>query len=320
MKDLLIKNALRSNGGINGKFIKKLNINQITEILELTSFCPIDTKIQIRIKLILNDITEFPKCIICKNPVRCHNKDLRLLDTCSIECDYKLRVVLTKKSNLKKYGVESTNKLLEVKDKIKKTMVNNHGVESYTISKDFIKKSKKTKIIKYNNPTYVNPIKSKETKLERYGDENYNNQEKFINTCIERYGVEHVMQNKTIFEKQQFSGYVSKKYKHLYYRGTYELFFIKEYENKFDINDLSNGFAIKYDLNGKDKIYFPDFIIKPLNKIIEIKSSWTYDNNGKNEILRNINEKKWEGAKSLSDYTFFPLKSKDEIKLFLKML
>ena len=54
--------------------------------------------------------------------------------------------------------------------------------------------------------------------------------------------------------------------------------------------------------------------------IVEIKSAWTYDNNGKNKELKEINDKKWEAAKSLNDYTFFPLKSKNEIKLFFKLL
>lgn len=320
MKEYLTNNALRNNGEINGHFVKRLTIEQISEIFKLTHFCPENTNLQIRIKMIINDITEYPKCVICNNPVREHNKELRLLPTCSKACDYKIRVNETKKSNLAKYGVDSTNKLKKVKNKIKKSMVKNHGVKSYTLSKDFIKKSDKTKKSKYGNPKFVNPEKGMKTKLERYGDENYNNTDKYIETCIKKYGVKSVMQNKGIFEKQQSNCYGSKKYKHLYYRGTYELLFITEFEKKFNINDLQNGFAIKYEYNNYPKIYFPDFVITSKNTIIEIKSSWTYDNNGKNSKLRDINEKKWEAAKSLSGYNFFPLKSKDEIKLFIKLL
>jgi hypothetical protein len=194
MKDFLIKNALRNNGGINGHFIKKLTTEKQNEIKSLTSFCPNNTNIQIRIKFILNDIKEYPKCVICGKPVREHNKDLRLLETCTINCDYQYRANKTKESNLAKYGIESTNKLEIVKEKIKNTMVKNHGVTSYTLSDDFQHKTKKTKTDRYGNSTYVNPNKGKETKLERYGNENYNNHEKFIETCIEKYGVSHVMQ------------------------------------------------------------------------------------------------------------------------------
>lgn len=131
--------------------------------------------------------------------------------------------------------------------------------------------------------------------------------------------VNHVMQSKEIFERQQVSGYGSKRYKHLYYRGSYEFLFIKEFEKYFDINNLENCFPIKYNLNGKDNIYFPDFLIRNKNIIIEIKSSWTYDNNGKNLKLREINNKKWDAANNLKNYTFIPLKSKDEINLYFEL-
>lgn len=320
MKNFIKENGLTTNGKIKNNFVKNLTESQKSELIKLTEFCPENTIIHIRIKLLLVDATEYPKCGVCSKPVRLHNKDLCLLSTCSKECDYIIRVNKTKTNNLKIYGVESTNVLESVKHKIELSILKNHGVKSFTVSNNFKVKSSLTKKIKYGDPTFVNPSKGKETKLLRYGDSNYNNHDKFIDTCIERYGVEHVMQNKTIFEKQQLSGYVSKKYKHLYYRGTYELLFIIEFEKRFDINDLENCFSIKYNYNNKDKIYFPDFLIKSKNTIIEIKSSWTYDNKGNNEELRNINDKKWEAAKSLSNYSFFPLKSKDEIKLFIQLL
>jgi hypothetical protein len=128
------------------------------------------------------------------------------------------------------------------------------------------------------------------------------------------------MQSKEIFQKQQSKCYGAKKYKHLYYRGTYELFFIKKFEKRFKLTDLENCFPIKYNINNKCKIYFPDFLIKTKNTIIEIKSSWTYDNNGKNIALRDVNHKKWEAAKSLKDYKFLPLISMSQIKLYLKLI
>jgi len=320
MRDKILKNALTKIGKINHHFINRLNNYEIEEIIYLTKFCPKDTPIKIRIKMIIYGINEYPKCIVCYNPVRPHFKGLHLLETCSKECDYEIRVNKTKESNLKNYGVKSTNQLKTVKQKQKQSMVENHGSEYYVSTKDFIKKSDKTKLEKYNNPKFVNHKKSMKTKLERYGDKNYNNHEKYIETCIERYGVEHVMQDKEVFEKQQSKCYGSKRYKHLYYRGSYELLFIKEFEKRFPITDLDNCFSVRYDMDGKTKIYFQDFLIKPKNLIIEIKSMWTYDNNGKNDELRNINNKKWEAAKSLVDYNFLPLKSKGEIKLWFELL
>jgi hypothetical protein len=44
------------------------------------------------------------------------------------------------------------------------------------------------------------------------------------------------------------------------------------------------------------------------------------DNNGTNEELRHINNKKWEAAKSLNDYTFLPLKCKSDIMLWFDLI
>lgn len=324
MKEYLINNVLRTNGRINHHALKRLSDEQINEIKELTDFSPDSTPLQIRIKFILEGVTEYPKCVICGDKVRQHHKNLRLLDTCSPDCDYKLRVRLTKESNLRTYGVESTNVLESVKKKQRDSMLKNHGVEYYVTSNEFYDKASKTNL---NNLGVPNPMQSKavqnkvaKTKLERYGDERYNNHEKFIETCIERYGVEHVMQDKEIFERQQKECYGSKKYKHLYYRGTYERLFIKEYENRFPIESLENCFAVKYTYDDKEHVYFPDFLITTNNLIVEIKSSWTYDNNGKNESLREINHAKWEAAKSLEGFKFIALKSKGEIKNYFELL
>ena len=159
MKDFLIKNALRNNGGINGHFIKKLAQEQQNKIKSLTSFCPDNTSIQIRIKLILNDTKEYPKCIICGHPVREHNKDLRLLETCSIKCDYQYRANLTKESNLIKYGIESTNKLETVKEKIKNTVKKKYGVEFVGQNEEIKKKIKQTNLLKYG---FENPMQNPE--------------------------------------------------------------------------------------------------------------------------------------------------------------
>lgn len=320
MKDRILKEALTKTGKINHHFINRLTDNEFNNIINITNFCPENTPIKIRIKLIIGGTNYYPTCKMCNNPVKAHFKGLTLLDTCSKECDYESRVKITKRSNLNNYGVESTNQLREVKLKQKESMINNHGTEYYVNSDEFITKSEITKMVKYNNPKFVNPTKGKKTKLKRYGDENYNNHEKYIETCIEKYGGEHVMQNKSIFEKQQSKCYGSKTYKHLYYRGTYELLFITEFEKRYPITDLENCFSIKYEIDGKSKIYFPDFLIKPNNLIIEIKSAWTYDNIGKNKDLRNINNEKWKAAKSLNNYNFLPLKSKDEILLYFKLL
>jgi hypothetical protein len=63
--------------------------------------------------------------------------------------------------------------------------------------------------------------------------------------------------------------------------------------------------------------YFSDFIYA--NNTIEIKSSWTYNRNGKDKILELINESKWQSVRDLGDNMII-LKSKDEIKNYVKNL
>ena len=52
-------------------------------------------------------------------------------------------------------------------------------------------KMKQTKLERYSDENYTNPLQSKQTKLERYGDENYTNKPKAKQTKLERYGNEH---------------------------------------------------------------------------------------------------------------------------------
>lgn len=74
-------------------------------------------------------------------------------------------------------------------NKSKMTNIKNHGgVHSSSLLAHTIK-IRETKLIRYNNPTYVNTDKAKLTKLAKYGNSNYNNIEKGIKTLEEKYGV-----------------------------------------------------------------------------------------------------------------------------------
>ena len=81
---------------------------------------------------------------------------------------------------------------------------------------------------------------------------------------------------KEVHDKQQKTAFWSRKYKatNINYRGLYELDFLEKYYNKY--SDIINGPTIRYYYNGKNKVYFPDFLIPSLNLIIEIKNSYLY--------------------------------------------
>lgn len=208
-----------------------------------------------------------------------------------------------KRTMIKKYGVENSFQLKEVKELSKRTKKIKYNDKNYNNRK----KSKDTCIEKYNveNPQQVKEIKYKtnKTNLEKYGfsvasksevvkiKAKKHNLEIWNNTCtlhsdllkdkiknifIEKYGVDNPMKNYEIMKKSQITSLKRKIYKNtnLLYQGSYELDFLTKYYDKIVIE---NGKSIKYFLNGKSKMYHSDFYIPNLNLIVEIKSSYWYN-------------------------------------------
>lgn len=150
------------------------------------------------------------------------------------------------------------------------------GVDYYTQSNEFKQKSKKTKIAKYGDPNWNNPELASKTSIKKYGVSNPAKaqfvKDKIINTNIKRYGGPSHMHNKKIFNKVERNAKKSKLHSSgLYYRGSYELDFLNNFSNQFEI---LNPPGIWYRFEGKDRIYYPDFYIPLLNLIIEIKSRY----------------------------------------------
>ena len=60
------------------------------------------------------------------------------------------------------------------------------------------------------------------------------------------------------------------KYKdsNLFYQGSYEKNFLDLCDNLNILDKVKRGFSIKYNLDDKNYIYFPDFFIEKLNIII----------------------------------------------------
>lgn len=63
---------------------------------------------------------------------------------------------------------------------------------------------------------------------------------------------------------------------------------LDELINIFEENDIITKRTqmpiITYELNNKNYRYYPDIWIKSLNKIIEVKSSWTYQR----DLIKNV--------------------------------
>lgn len=241
----------------------------------------------IKLEKILVKIEDLPKFSHTKIKVKCdycgkekeiqynyYNTSISILG--KYAC-YKCGPIKLKENTLKKYGVDSTNKLESTQKNKIKTLKEKYGIENISqISQD---KVRKTKLKKYGSESYNNRKKAIETTLERYGVENFRTteqyKEKSKKTNLIKYGYEHYSQHPEIHRKQQISGYRLKKYKNLYYRGSYELDFIK-YCEKNNI-DIVNGPIIEYYSGETKKYYYSDFKLVNYNLICEIKSIYYYN-------------------------------------------
>jgi hypothetical protein len=85
-------------------------------------------------------------------------------------------------------------------------------------------------------------------------------------------------------------------------------------DDKGLLNDISNGKSYNYKFNNKVRVYHSDFLFN--NITIEIKSSWTYNRNNKDELLQLKNETRWQTVRDLGDDIVI-LKSKEEIKNYV---
>lgn len=116
-------------------------------------------------------------------------------------------------------------------------------------------------------------------------------------TMLKRYGVEHALQNKYLYDKNLKSCFQYKEHKvgnrKVKLQG-YEPQAVDYIINNYKINPKniicgigSDVPSIEYTYKGKLRIYHPDIFIKSLNRIVEVKSEYTYNSNLKlNKIKR----------------------------------
>jgi hypothetical protein len=202
-------------------------------------------------------------------------RKIHMLKTLGVENVFQLKNTKekSKQTLLKKYGVEHQMYSVKIKNKIKENYLKNTGVE-HQFCKNHPSRIAWEKRL-FDNEGIVNVFQRKTVK------------EKCIQTHINNLGCENPMQNPEIFLKSFKTRIKIHKYKNtnLYYQASYEKEFLDLYSNKFipDV-DLFNGPCIQYYINDIKHIYHSDFYIKPLNLIIEIKSTRTLEQQSINEI------------------------------------
>ena len=225
--------------------------------------------------------------------------------------------IKSKKTILERYGVEYYSQLSTFKDIIHKTSQKKWGVNNYTQTEEYKIKSNTTCLERWGtkHPSQCDAIKSKTKKtiLERYGVDNIvlihgNNIAKRCKTNLVKYGFEHAIQNESIFLKN------FRKRKHIYdtyYDSLYELDFIHYCAN--NSIELKRMSTVRYELDDKKRIYYPDFYLPKYNLICEVKSTYTYNYNTE------MNEAKKKACiDSGYNFIFIIDKKLDELKNKLK--
>jgi len=277
------------------------------KILEITSTYPKKMSLVGRCELIRKDIKEFPLCPICGKQVSWFNA-CHLNYYCSLKCQ----------ANDPK-----------VKEAREQTMLENYGVKNNLLRKGSeIRPCEETCLKKYNvkNPGGLKFVidKRENTNLKNLGVKHIWSlkgearkllQDKVLKTVRERYGVDNVAQVLEFHDKSRKSSLTKHKYKdtEIYYQGSYEKYFLECIEEKGLLNEVKRPKGIKYIFNRKEKMYFPDFKIG--NTLIEIKSTWTYDECGKSLEKRLKNEAKWKEARKTNEVIV--LFTKKQIKEFI---
>ena len=264
---------------------------------------------------------------------------------CSQKCAMKYRILNQKTAYINPFSTQA------VKEKIRKTMLKKYGVNHPMKSPEILEKIKKTNKEKYGVEWQISSgstcEKSALTNESRYGSRNVFgskevmntiravNREKFgtdfplqaeVNklkaqeTMLLRYGARHPSQVPSIRRKQclaaksinavEINGVL------LEFQGTYEKRFLENHLKQFNIevSDLTQDISIPYiDPSGKNRVYIPDFVNSKTKTVIEIKSLWTFDNNGVRSDFRDMNLAKVNGAELAGYNLLYVMMNRDGI-------
>jgi hypothetical protein len=218
---------------------------------------------------------------------------------------------LIKKTIIAKYGVDNIMKHKSTYEKIQQTNMQRYGVTNATQNPAIQRKIEQTSMQKYGTrrPSESATVRDKiqHSHLQKTGEERHAIQEKATKTHMQKYGldssnkaeivkqhkieanrrkygVDSPMQNRDVQVRIQNRGFKHKLYKMP--SGTirkvqgFEPFALDELVLEYSEEQIITARAavprIAYLNNNKTHYYYPDIYIPHENRIIEVKSTWTY--------------------------------------------
>jgi hypothetical protein len=223
------------------------------------------------------------------------------------------------KTNLKKYGNEvatNSSSILAKKAEKRKDIME----DGRTRGEHQQEAARNGKLKKYGNENYNNSKKASETRKNKSVEEKAIESRNRRKTLLERYGVENIFQlpqstNRVAKGNSSIKEFEFPSKRTIGVRG-YEPEAINILLENYSENDflVSNSYDLygdnmpvfEYiDSNQHRKKYFPDIFIPKENRIIEVKSKWWYDANGRPGYeSRLINNQKKMKAAVDSGYEF----------------
>lgn len=230
------------------------------KIVESTSFLPIYAEPKQRCWHILNNIFEIVLTIDTGSPAKWCGSRYVMFSKRGESNKNPTSNQKRRETWLKKYGVNNPAKTEYVKNKMKYTNTKKYGHENY-----------------FGSKIGIELVKAEWANIEKKKSRLTNIKNAFIN----KYGC-HISQVPEIQKRQQ--KFRTRKYtlpsgKQVNIQG-YENRALDELLQYYSENDLKIGSfetpKIKYEYNGQIKVYFPDIYIISENKIIEVKSPWTF--------------------------------------------
>ena len=198
-----------------------------------------------------------------------------------------------KKMMMEKYGSE----YFINSEAMKKMMMEKYGSE-YFINSEAMKKMM---MEKYGSEYFINSDAMKKMMMEKYGSEYFINSDAMKKMMMEKYGAPCAMQVPQFFHQAIRTAFKTKDYvlpetKRVLKVQGYEPYFLDKIilekhpdtDEKITEDDIMVGEDVLYfkykDEDNKDRIYYPDMMLKNTKHIYEVKSVYTFNMN----VNRNI--------------------------------
>ena len=227
-----------------------------------------------------------------------------------------------KKTNKKLYGVELPLQNEKIKQKLEKTNIEKYGTHCSLLNQEVKEKIENTNLEKYGYKKHLKSQKIREkienTNLKKYGGKSpaQNDQilQKIQNTNLKKYGVKFLIHNKEIRSKQRKSRHSIKEY--TFKTGEivevqgFEPYALDILQNQgYTYNDIQiEDIIIEYIYKNKKRKHYPDIYIPKENRIIEVKSTWTYESH----INKNLQKQKTSLDNGFN-YEFWIFNNKKEL-------